>query len=178
MNAGRFGNARTTKFRCKAAHNKRTHGGGYVSESVLDAAVHDWLVERDKRIRAATERGVDALPKLRTPDRLPALQNKQAKLAERQDRLAEQRLELGIPQATYERLRDRYQAEAAALESEIRSLRVRAAAPLRVPRELLDRWGDIEVPEKREMLRAVISRIVVTPQRPISRVEVFPHEHG
>lgn len=178
MHAGQFGHARKPKFRCKDAHEKRTHDGGYVSESVLEDAVRVWLAEREERLRAEVEQGIRELPKRITTDPRAELEQRLRRIEGKQDQLAEQRLEAGIPQATYERLRDRYVAEHTAIVNDLRSLRVREGAPIRVLPILLERWADLEVPEKREMLRAVIDRVTVTPQRPISRVEIRGRDDG
>lgn len=178
MHAGLFGHARTAKYRCKDGHEKRTHAGGYVSEVVLEAAVKRWLTEREERVRAEVARGIDELPAAIATDPRPGLEQRLGRLAVKQDQLAELRLDAGIPQDTYTRLRDKYTAEQEAIVTELRSLRVRTGAPVRLMPVLLERWDDLEIPEKREMLRAIIERVTVTPQRPISRVVVLARDAG
>ena len=178
MHAGQFGHARTPKFRCKDAHEKRTHTGGYVSETVVEAAVLHWLREREARLRAEVARAVDELPRSVQTDPRDELERRLRRIEGQEDRLAEQRLEAGIPQSTYERLRDKYAAERDGILAELRRIAVRRAAPIRVLPVLLERWTELDVAEKREMLRAVIDRVIVTPQRPISHVEVLGHDGG
>lgn len=176
MHAGQFGHGKTPKFRCKDAHEKRTHTGGYVSETVLEEAVHLWLVQREKRLREEVERGIRERPvKIRTDPR-PRLEARLRQIEVKQDQLVEDRRD--IPAASYARLKEKYEAEHAAILAELRTLKVRAGAPIRVLPVLLERWEDLDIPEKREMLRSVIERVVVTPQRPTSRVEVFGRDDG
>lgn len=176
MHAGQFGHARKPKFRCKDAHEKRTHTGGYVTETVLDDAVYAWLVDREKRLREAVERGAREQPAKIATDPRPQLENRLRQIEVKQDQLVEDRRT--IPAASYERLKEKYATEHAAVLAELRAIKVRAGAPIRVLPVLLDRWVDLEIPEKREMLRSVIERVVVTPQRPISKVDVFGRDDG
>lgn len=178
MNAGQYGHANTPKFRCKAAHEKRTHEGGYVSETVLIDAVRAWLTEREAKIRAALEKGLAALPPQIVADPRAELGRRAARATEKLIQLADQRIELDLPLDVYTSLRDRYEGERRAAEAELRTIRVRSGAPLRVLPVLLERWNDIELPEKRELLRAVIERVEVTPKRPISDIEVFGYDEG
>lgn len=176
MHAGQFGHARTPKFRCKDAHEKGSHAGGYVSERVLEAAVRAWLIARERRLREEVERGIHEYPaKLRTDPR-PQLENRLRQIELKQDQLVEDRR--AIPPASYERLNTKYANEHAAVTAELRAIVVRASAPLRVLPTLLERWEDLEIPEKRELLRSVIERIIVTPQRPVSKVDVLGHDDG
>lgn len=176
MHAGQFGHGRTPKFRCKDAHDKRTHTGGYVSESVLAEAVHGWLVDREKRLRQEVERGIKDRPVRIAADPRPPLEHRLAQIERKQDQLIEDRHD--IPRASFDRLSAKYATEHAAIVAELRTIRVRANAPIRVLPVLLERWGDLEIPEKREMLRAVIGRITVTPQRPQSHVEILARDDG
>ncbi|WP_327037327.1 MULTISPECIES: recombinase family protein [Microbacterium] len=178
MNAGQFGRAHTPKFRCKAAHEKRTHAGGYVSESVLIDAVRSWLHEREVKVREAAAAGIAALPPHISSDPRAELSRRVTRATEKLIQLADQRIELDLPLDVYASLRDRYEASRRAAEAELRTIRVRSGAPLRILPVLLERWEDIEVAEKRELLRAIIARVEVTPKRPISDVEVFGHEDG
>ncbi|MFT4051595.1 MAG: recombinase family protein [Microbacterium sp.] len=176
MHAGQFGHAKTPKYRCKAAHEKRTHTGGYVTETVLNDAVYAWLVDREKRIREEVERGLHAQPPKLATDPRPQLENRLRQIEVKLDQLVEDRRT--IPTASYDRLQAKYAAEHEAVVAELRTLKARAGAPIRVLPVLLERWVDLELPEKREMLRAVIERVVVTPQRPVSKVEVWGRDDG
>ncbi len=176
MHAGQFGHARTPKFRCKDAHEKRTHTGGYVSETVLTEAVRSWLVARESRLRAEVERGIREQPARVAVDPRPALETRLAQIERKQDQLIEDRHD--IPRASFDRLSTKYASEHSAVTAELRAIRVRTNAPIRVLPVLLDRWDDLAIAEKREMLRAVIGRIVVTPRRPISHVEIHGRDDG
>ncbi|MDQ7877315.1 recombinase family protein [Microbacterium sp. QXD-8] len=173
MHAGQFGSSRTPKYRCKDAHEKRTHTGGYVSETVLEEEVRRWLADREHRVRRATTEALERRAGTRVgPDPADTLRAQLRDLEAKQERLAERLITDGIPQATYARLRDRYTAEHDAVTRELRTVEVRRTAPIRVLPVLLERWGDLLVHEKREALRSIIDRVVVTPGRPRSSVEI------
>lgn len=176
MHAGQFGHGRTPKFRCKDAHEKRTHSGGYVTETVLVDAVRRWLAERERRLTAEVERGIRDRPTKVVADPRPALETRLAQIERKQDQLIEDRHD--IPRASFDRLSSKYAAEHSAISAELRTIRVRTNAPIRVLPVLLERWEDLEVSERREMLRAVIERVTVTPQRPISRIEIRGRDDG
>lgn len=174
MHAGQFGHNRTPKYRCKDAHEKRSHTGGYVTATVLEEAVLTWLRKREKRLRAEITTGIHALPDRIDTDPREELERRRRRIEIKQDQLVEDRRD--IPPASYERLRDKYAAEHTAIVAELRTLKVRRTAPIRILPILLERWEDIDTAEKREMLRALIARITVTPQRPISHVAILGHD--
>lgn len=176
MHGGTHGQDRAQSYRCKDGKEKGTHDGGYVAQSLIDYAIRSWLREHETRVRSEIRAGIDRRPRRTTSAPSADLKRELADLANRQVMLAEQRLSIGLPQATYETLRDRYAARTAALEQELRTTEVQQAAPLRVLPVLLDRWDDITVEERREYLRALVDRIEVTPGRPGARVEIIPHD--
>lgn len=175
MHGGTHGQDRAQSYRCKDGKEKGTHNGGYVAERLIDEAVRAWLGARESRIRAEAEAGIARRPRRLSADPTADLKRRLAELANRQVMLAEQRLTMGMPQAAYETLRDRYASEADALEQELRTTEVQQAAPIRVLPVLLDRWDDLEVSERREYLRALIARIVVAPGRPHAGIEIVTH---
>jgi site-specific DNA recombinase len=172
MHAGQTGSNGTAKYRCKAAHEKRTHTGGYVSETVLEEEVRAWLTDRELRVRREAARAIERRPKTNVSDPTEQLRARLRDIDSKQDALAERLITAGIPQATYARLRDRYATERQAIEREVRSAQVRNSAPVRILPVLLERWDDLLVHEKRELLRSVIRQIIVTPGRPRSTVVV------
>ncbi|WP_337004024.1 recombinase family protein [Microbacterium sp. LB12] len=176
MHGGTHGQDRAQSYRCKDGKEKGTHDGGYVAESLIDDAVRGWLREHEARVRAEIRAGIERRPRRVGTDPTADLKRQLADIANRQVILAEQRLTMGMPQAAYETLRDRYAAQAVALEQELRTTEVQQSAPLRVLPVLLERWNDLTVEERREYLRSLIARIEVTPGRPRARVEIVPHE--
>lgn len=175
MHGGAHGSGRAPAYRCKDAKEKGKHLGSYVQESVIQAAVLAWMREREQRARIEVTEALERLPRRVDVDPTDELTRRLAALANKQVTLAEQRISMGLPQATYETLRDRYAAEQQSLEQELRTVEVRRSAPLRILPVLLERWEDLEIDERRESLRAVISRIIVTPGRPGATVSIEGH---
>lgn len=175
MNAGQFGSNHTPKYRCKAAHEKRTHAGGYVTESVVNEFVHGWLVEREEKISAEIAAELASTPKLRAVvDPTARIRAKIAKLDARMDNLTARLIDTGIPHASFVRTRDAITAERDALEIELRTAQVRrVVTPIRVLPRLLSEWRSLEIPEKREYIRSVIAQVIVTPKRPRSSIDVL-----
>lgn len=172
MHGGIYGGV--PRYRCKDGKEKRTHAGGYVSEEVIDAAVLKWLREREDRINTETADALERQPRRPQADPTAALRKRLSDVHFKLDNLIEDRRT--IPQASFERLRDKYTAEIESLEQELRTVEVRRSAPIRVLPILLDRWEDLEKHEKREYLRSIIDRVVVTPGRPVAHVEVHGRE--
>jgi DNA invertase Pin-like site-specific DNA recombinase len=173
MHAGQFGAQRIPKYRCKDAHEKRTHVGGYVSETVIESAVLEHLETLAHRVNEEISANVqDSKPKRSSTlsiDRQIAL------VAGKMETLAEKLINPGIPHDTYIRLRDKYEMERKALEMQRLSVTVEESfTPAKIVPDLLANWEQMRIPEKREILRALISRIQVTPGRPKSVVEITP----
>lgn len=175
MTAGQFGAGRTPKYRCKAAVEKRAHTGGYVTGSFLEAALIEWLKEREHHITAETAR-MQKLPKPKKPATL-SVDKQLAAVASKMDALAERLIDPGIPHATYTRLRDKYEAERKALEAVRLTVVVHEThvPEVTIP-ALLENWDDLTIPEKREILRALITHVEVTPGRPRAVIEIHPRE--
>lgn len=176
MNAGQFGAGRTPKFRCKAAHDKRTHQGGYVTEAVLTAAVRKWLALREARIRQELSDAIYEQPPIIEADPLSELTRREKRATEKLIQLADQQLELALPADVFRALQHRYESERAAAAAEARAVKRRTGAPVRVFPILIERWGEIDIPERRELLRSVIRRVEVTPGRPMSKVDIYSHD--
>ncbi|EQM83379.1 hypothetical protein L687_12215 [Microbacterium maritypicum MF109] len=176
MHGGTHGQDRAQSYRCKDGKEKGTHDGGYVAQSLIDDVVREWLAEHEARIGAEVRAGIERRPRRVATDPTADLKRQLADIANRQVTLAEQRLSMGMPQAAYETLRDRYAAQATALEQELRTTEVQKSAPLRVLPVLLERWSDLTVEERREYLRSLIARIEVTPGRPHARIQIVPHD--
>ena len=174
MHGGQYGGTRGAAYRCKDGKEKRKHPGRYVMETTIETAVRSWLVKREARLRKEVANGLGRNPIREPADPTAEITAQLARLAEKQVRLAEQRVEAALPLAAYETLRDRYAAEAESLSQQLRTVNVRKSAPLRVLPVLLERWEDISVPERREYLRALIARIEVSGDRASRAIEIVP----
>jgi hypothetical protein len=146
---------------------------------VLEDAVLAWLTDRAGEVEAA------ALEFSERPKRKPVksavidIDSKLAALSGKMDKLAERLIDPGIPFATYNRLRDKYESERKALEASRLTVAVEERVdPYEVIPGLLSAWKDGLVSEKREILRALKITVTVWPQRPISRVAVHSALQG
>lgn len=177
MTAGQFGAGKVAKYRCKDAHSKRTHSGGYATASLVEAAVFAWLVEREAELRDAAAAALKAGPKRVVVNPGVQLARKITALDARMDALTARLVDSGIPQASYVRLRDAMESERKTLEAELLSSSVRAShAPLVVLPELIANWDRLLIPERREILRSLIERVTVTPGRPRALITVTGRE--
>lgn len=167
MHGSRMGD-RGRRYRCAAAKEKRAHEGGYVSADLVEAEVLAWLRDQNEAwLRADLE------AELAQPTRIRAVEDPTARiraditrLDNRMDALVERLLD-GIPQDAYERARDRITAERDALERELLTVEVRTVkAPVTVLPMLLEKWDALDPTEARELLAAIIDRVVVGPGRP------------
>jgi DNA invertase Pin-like site-specific DNA recombinase len=173
MHAGQFGAQRIPKYRCKDAHEKRTHVGGYVSETVIESAVLEHLETLAHRVNEEISANVQGSKPKRSSTL--SIDRQIALVAGKMETLAEKLINPGIPHDTYIRLRDKYEMERKALEMQRLSVTVEESfTPAKIVPDLLANWEQMRIPEKREILRALISRIQVTPGRPKSVVEITP----
>ncbi|MDJ0323209.1 recombinase family protein [Cryobacterium sp. PH31-AA6] len=173
MTAGQFGAGKVAKYRCKDAHSKRTHSGGYATASLVEAAVFAWLVEREAELRDAAAAALKTGPKRAVANPGAQLARKITALDARMDALTARLIDSGIPKESYTRLRDAMEAERKTLEAELLASSVRAShAPLVVLPEVIAQWDRLLVPERREILRSLIERVSVTPGRPRASVAI------
>jgi len=167
MNAGQYGTSHTAKYRCKAAHDKRTHTGGYVTASFVEDYAFAWLREREARLRADIDEEAASRPKARAVDHSAAIATKLAAANRRIDALGEKAVTIDMDRDSYQRQLAPMIRERDALQAELLRARVtgpRLAAPL--PLDIFARWNDLLVAERREILRRVIDFIEVTPGHP------------
>lgn len=174
MTAGQFGHARTPKYRCKAAHEKRRHAGGYVTAALAEEFVMDWVRARTDRMKRdlETDAQVQKRPRL--------LRDPAAALRVKKDRLQAEIDDIGQTARRVQMPRDSYQRQIAPLEQELEvvsaelariAVRPRKVAPLVLPR-FEESWERMTIAERREILRALIEFVVVTPGHPRAVFEV------
>lgn len=177
MGGGQFGQGRVPKFRCVAAAQERRHPGGYVTMRVVEDAVRTWLEGLASDVDASAD----------------AVLAQQAKVARRRNdakRFARELVAIDreltnltvhlaqelIPPAAYAAARDEIEKRRAAVEG--RMLQAEAdtagADAREVASDLLAHWDEWPVEQRRGILRGLVARIVVTPQRPLSTVDIVP----
>lgn len=177
MTAGQYGAQRLPKYRCKAAHNKRTHTGGYVMAAFLESEVVAFLTEWEQAVIAETAQKLKTKPKRRQENPALAIDRQIAIVAGKMDALAERLIDPGIPHETYVRLRGKFEGERKALEdARLTAVVHESNAPTAILPALLAHWDDMLIPEKRELLRALIDHVEVTPGRPRATVVIQPRE--
>jgi len=173
MTAGQFGAQRAAKYRCKAAHEKRTHTGGYVTASFVETAVHEWLVAREALVRQEAEAFAREPRPRAIADPTRALRAELARIDASIDKLGLQLVESDMPRESYNRLVATLSERRRTTEAAIRAATVHARVqPVTVLPDLITNWGRLPIPERREILRALIARVVVTPGRPRASIEV------
>ncbi|MEB0303852.1 recombinase family protein [Cryobacterium sp. 10I1] len=174
MTAGQFGAQRTPKFRCSAAHQKRTHAGGYVMASVLETAVHAELTLLAAELNKRAAKKIPALQNQKTvPNERVKIEAQIAAVSTRLDNLTLRLVDSGIPHDTYTRLRDGMLADRQRLIDTLRTATVaERVIPFQVVADLLAHWSEFKLEAKREILRSLIDHIEVWPQRPKSLIKV------
>lgn len=170
MTAGQFGANRTPKFRCKGASSYRLHSGGYVGESVLIAAVQEWLNAQKLQTQSAA---LDAEPH---DNGVPQLMRQIDGINQRIRRLSDQLVEDLIPKETYREMVNEANTKRDDLERKLLTARVRERLPEKsaIIANILADWDILPVAGLRSLLREVIAEVEVTPQRPRSIVLVKP----
>lgn len=175
MVAGQFGHGRVAKYRCKAAKEKRTHTGGYITASLVEQRVYDWLVEYAAEVQAASNRAARARPRRRDIDPTIALEARHARVLAKIDRLGLQLIETDMPRDSYARLLSTLTAERDGIERDLLTHRVhQRSTPITVLPDLLTNWDRLDIAPRRELLRRLIDHVEVTPGRPVGTIEIVP----
>jgi DNA invertase Pin-like site-specific DNA recombinase len=183
MQAGQFGNGRTSKYRCRRGKETGIHDGGYITASFVEGSVRTWLetVAADIDDATVTAAAAHASRARRRSDA--------ARLAREVTALDRQLVELTkqltagvVPAAVYAATRDdlmtaRDAAAARQLLEEDRA-RMDPVRPGRAAAALLAQWDTLPVENRRALLRRLIARVVVTPGRPRGTVEIVPTWQG
>ncbi len=173
MNGGQHGQERQMKYRCKAAKEKRTHTGGYVTAAHVEAAVLAWLSEYDVAISAQMAAVAGGPIVAAVVDRAGDIRKRLRKIEQRIDALTERLLDGTVPQDSYRRAASKLELEREALESELRSVEVRSThRPAALIPTLLSNWDSMAVAQRRAVLKALIDRVVVTPGRPRAQIDI------
>jgi len=178
MNAGQFGAQHVAKYRCKAGHEKRTHAGGYVTASLLEAFVFEAVAEYEADARAAVAEALANGPKVRSvKDPTATLRRQLAATIAKVDALGARAVELDMPKESYQRQLAPLLERQEALRAELLQVEARAGRrEITILPGVIERWADIPIPERREMLRALFQYVEVTPGRPKATFRIVPHE--
>ncbi|MCU1412130.1 MAG: hypothetical protein JWR04_2837 [Rhodoglobus sp.] len=178
MTAGQFGAGHVAKYRCKAARDKGTHDGGYVTAAFVEEHVKGWLVDRTARLNSETAAAAKRAPQIRAvADPTARLRIELAAVLGRIDRLGERADELGMPRDSYQRqlaplVARQAELNTALLRVEVRS---RSAAVVHLP-QIMDEWDSLAVPVQRELIRSLIEFVEVFPGRPRATFNVHARQ--
>lgn len=158
------------RLRCRAVKSSGAHSGGYAQHDLVLAEVYAWL--------ASTADLPDAHGQTITASPRDArdFDSERERLAQQLLTATRQHLAGIIPEAAYVVVRDELQAQAAQVEADAVSARASSAHGTAVvqARALLDDLNVMSAAAVREALRRLVSRIVIMPGRPRSRVEIIP----
>jgi site-specific DNA recombinase len=180
MTAGQFGAQRSPKYRCKASHDVGAHPGGYIMAAFVERTVFDWLRDLASDVeRAGTVSAMAVAAQTRRVHGVEEIEREIAAIDDRMVRLTMQLVDEVVPRSTYEAARDELLAVRSGLEERVAAARVVAHRPgVRDPQalavQLLGEWDEMPVALRRDALRRLLSRVVVTPGRPRGTVEVIP----
>lgn len=180
MVAGQFGARREPKYRCKNGKETGVHEGGYVMASFIEGAVLDWL----RKLAAELEQGVDladavSLSSKRARRDVEAMRKKLTQLQGQSSKLVEKLVSGVITDDEFGRFAQKLRDEQLELEARIGAGEQeqelpKAEQPSRLAAQLLADWELLPVASRREMLRRLIARVVVTTGRPRAHIEVVP----
>ena len=178
MNGGQFGHARVPKYRCKAGHEERRHAGGYVSTSVVEAVLMNWLREHADDIQATADMALasKARAQRRRTD-AKALAREITALDAQLTRLTVQLAAEVIPERAYVAARDELTLSRNSLSAKLAQAEADATRVVRTEgiRQLLDDWDVLSVELRRAELKQWIDHIEVdTTTRPRSTVRIVP----
>ena len=180
MGAGQYGARREPKYRCKAAREQGRHPGGYVMAHYVEGAVMAWLQDIAADVDNAIDLATAAASKaIRRRDDAGQLEHDIEVLDAQLVKLTVDFASGVVPEAAYGPARDVITGKrdtAAARLAELRRLAAapRSDRPQAAAAGLLRDWDLLPVPQRREALRRLIARVVVTPGRPRASIEIVP----
>lgn len=168
MNGGKFGSARTPKYRCEGFKHGTTHTGAYVMAEYVERAVREWVEGLDLQAPAPTAR----------PRRDVEAAAREIDALDRQLTELTRHLASGlVPEVAYRSARDEIDQQRERLTERLREAEVEAARPAVTEQQMRDiarDWEALPTAQLRAMLKEVIARVVVTGGRPRGRVEIQP----
>lgn len=176
MTAGQFGAQRAAKYRCKAAHEKRSHTGGYVTASMVEEYATQWLFQWIDDLNAAAAEAARAPRPRAVKDPAVRLRAREMELLARIDSLGSTAAKIDMPRDSYQRQLGPLQVELGAVRADLLTAMVRPPGLLLPLPGLLDAWNDpaASTATKRELLRSVLDHVIVTTGRPRATFEAVP----
>lgn len=180
MVAGQYGAQRKPKYRCSQAKESGNHAGGYVMAEYVEAEVLAWLrTVADDVAGAANRAQATAARATRRQADVTLLRGEIAALDATMVELTVALVDGRVEQAHYELTRAHLSGQRDELLARLVRAEADAAAPVaRMPAvtaaALLEQWEVLDVARRRQLLRELVARVVVTAGRPRSTVAVEP----
>lgn len=178
MTAGQFGWQKKPKFRCKAAHDQRRHDGGYITMTVVEKAVHDWLDDFAGGLTHAAETEAKIAAK-RSRSKVDAgkLAQDIAACDTQLSRLTVQLVQEVVPESAYVSARDEITERKESLERrlvEVEDTARTLPASSADVEALIEAWDELSIAARREALRRLIRHVLVYPGRPHGKCVIVP----
>ena len=161
------------QYRCNGGLAKR-HSGGSVYGPTAENAVMEWLRSQADLVNASAAAEQASHPARIKPSRAITIEAEIAKLRHRLEAALEYLTDGTVDAETYRRSTTKWETQIAELEIDLREARVDdRVVPERLTPQLLEQWDRLTVRERRELLRKLIDRVVVTSGKPRAAVEII-----
>lgn len=176
MHAGQYGEQRRAKYRCRDSKERGAHGGGgYVMAYYVEAAVINWL--KDLAVSEAVDSEVKTQTSTtRTKTEVKRLAREVNEIERQLSDLSIQLVKGIVPEYAYQTAKAELETERAAFVTELSKAQEAAQAaatpPKEVARTLLDQWEELGIVERREGLKQLLDRVIVTTGRPRATFEI------
>lgn len=181
MVAGQYGARREPKYRCKTGKEQgpETCAGGYVMAHVVEGEVLVWLRQLASEVDAARRAALAAGARRSTVrSESERLAREIARVEKEMTQLALANARTPMPETAYAAAVDELGAQLqqlqAAHEAADRTARRAVSDPAVVAADLLESWETRPVEHRREVLRSLVARVVVTTGRPLATVDIEP----
>lgn len=183
MTAGQFGHQHLPKMRCNDSKERGAHGGGgYVMIHLLERIVIEWLQALAEDVESATVAAdLARAGTVRRQSDARRLAREITALDEQLAQLTRHLLSGTVPESAYVTTRDEITVERGRLVQQLAAAEQAAArsdVPAAQAAQLLERWDELSVELRREMLKQLIKRIDVKPGRPRASITIVPVWEG
>ncbi|MDI9889925.1 recombinase family protein [Microbacterium sp. IEGM 1404] len=159
------------RYACLKSKHYGVHPDASLSEKVVEAAVMQWLGKLRDEIDAEAKAAPRA-PRI-VDDPAGAIARRIAAVNERLDSATAKFVDGLIPRDAYDRLRAKCEQERRDLEAELTRVSAQATVrPIAFAGDLVGRWPEIPVEQRRQAVRMLVDRIRVQPRDAPKRVVI------
>ena len=180
MVAGQFGAKKTPKYRCSQGKETGVHTGGYVMASFVEDEVLSWLSSIASDVQAAIKLEDAVYLQMRRARKDAGQWTKRLQLIDAEvQELIRHLVQKRITEGEFEKASESLRDEQEELQKLLALAAITASDPVASKPQsdaidLLAQWSVLDVSARREALRRLISKVVVTTGRPRAVVEVIP----